>query len=1120
FNTAGKVTISGSYFAPPKNLVVTIGGTQCTLPSVSSDGTSIICSFSADVTVGDFRDPLPVTVVIDTIFTDTKSVFYYNRPNPTITAATSIKYDVPGLVTITGTYFASTNLIVKIGGGPCTGPVVNSETELVCTFQSNVVVSDFKDSLVVSVSVDSVSGSAPVFKYIRPNPIISSATSLVYKAPGQVTISGNYFASDNLIVTIGGNPCSSPVVSQGGNQLTCQFQADVVVSNFVTPLLVFISVDSFTSSNDVFYYTRPNPVITSATSTVYGVPGIVTITGTYFDSDNLLVKIGTLECTSAVVSQTKDSIVCSYPSSEPVDPKFKNPLSVFVSVKSIYTSSKPVFYYIRPLPVITDCSSTVYGTPEQITITGNYFATDTLYVEVGGKECPNASSSSNQITCDFSSDVPVDRAFSDSLNIFVSVDGNFNNTTPVFYYTRPNPVITSSTSTFFSVPGQVSISGKYFDTKDLIVQIGQKDCASLSVDQAGTTISCTFTSDVPVADYGIPLDVFVSVASNSDTQQVFYYAIPSPTIASASSTVYNISGLVTVRGDQFLQDDLVVEIGGVNCQTPVAHTPQNIVCSFPSNATLSSFEDPLNVFVSIKSLYTATQPVFYYTRPNPIIQTCTSLYFNHPGQVTITGTYIASEQLSVSIGGAQCTSPVASADEKSLTCLYQAKVAFKDYRTPLDVTVSVDSKSSTRPLFYYIRPNPIVISSTSTKYLTPGIVTIEGAHFELSESLFVSIGGSICSNAVSNQEGTSITCQYLSDIAVTDSQKPLDVFVNIDSKYNTTKAVFLYVKQDKACPVNVNGLVCSGHGTCSPQFTCSCEQGWESYDCSLENKRPNIPDPSINPNDTSSTIVTPSGTMFDVGIVLINELDPNNNIVHSYNISAIQWNNITKQDNIFVYSTTLLNTGSTLNVKLTVNTLNERIYYDFAGDIIPILPKSIKYQVELQNYTFGATLNTMEFIFKSGISQRGGECVYDESTKTQTSLDSVRSIQMTLNGETLVGTFSDRIVIDDRPSYNKVSKLVDQQITQNGLDTQNVYVSITTAYFQQSVVVDPNFGVLISAQGDEQACKKPFEAWKIGTIVACSTIGVAAAGTTAVMIKKKRAEAAFNTKLSTLSRAD
>jgi len=442
----------------------------------------------------------------------------------------------------------------------------------------------------------------------------------------------------------------------------------------------------------------------------------------------------------------------------------------------------------------------------------------------------------------------------------------------------------------------------------------------------------------------------------------------------------------------------------------------------------------------------------------------------------------------------------------TVTCDFNSPGTFKFIATTM-----IDQTSSV-----VLGYNPTITSSTSTKYGVPGIITIIGSKF-VNLDLHVSIGGSVCQNAKASPNGESITCSFQSDVAMIDNNA-IDVFVGMGTTLNSTKAVFLYTKANE-CPTGSNKQVCSGHGTCNSQLTCDCDKGWESFDCSI-NSGTIIPDPSVNPNDTSSTIITPSGTLFDIGIVLINEIDNNNNIVQSYNVSSINWNNITKQDNQHSYTTTFPNTNATLNVKLTVNTLDERIYYNFAGDVIPILPKSIKYQVELQNYTFSASLNTMEFIFKSGIMKEGGECIYDESTNTQLIGNSVRSIQMTLNGETLIGTFSDRIVLDDRPSYNKVNKLTNDQITKYKLNQESIYVSITTSTFRQSVVVDPNFGVLISSKPDPDACKKPFAAWKVGLIVAAGVIAIALIVGTVMLIKKKKVQADFNAKLKKLNNID
>ncbi|KAF2068862.1 hypothetical protein CYY_009815 [Polysphondylium violaceum] len=420
--------------------------------------------------------------------------------------------------------------------------------------------------------------------------------------------------------------------------------------------------------------------------------------------------------------------------------------------------------------------------------------------------------------------------------------------------------------------------------------------------------------------------------------------------------------------------------------------------------------------------------------------------------------------------------------------------------------------------------SPSIVSATSTKQGVPGKVTIIGNNFK--SGVYVSIGNSECTDPIVSQDSKQIICLFQSNVVVNNTNTALDVLVRIDAVFFTTKPVFLYTKSDKTCPIGRDGLECSGHGICNQQQSiCDCDKGWELFDCSFKyiddnsgsssSEIPNIPEPNVNPNDTSSTIITPSGTTFDIGILLINELDNNNNLLHSFNVGNIQWNNITKQDNIYMYTTTLPNTKSILNVQLTINTLDERVYFNFAGDIIPILPKSIKYQVELQNYTFASSLNTMEFIFKSGIIDKD-ECIYNESNTTQSSGDSIRSIQMTLNGETLIGTFSDRIILDDRPSYNKVDQLTDDQITKYQLNRQSLYISITSNSFKQNVVVDPNFGVLVSSKPDPDACKKEsskFQSWKIGVIVAACVVGVALVITTVMLVQKNRVRAKFEAKL-------
>jgi len=805
--------------------------------------------------------------------------------------------------------------------------------------------------------------------------------------------------------------------------------------------------------------------------------------------------------------------ICQIPSDAPIT-SFKLSAIPLIGEKSSI--------FVGYTPSILSATSTAYGVSGQVTISGSRFSSFDLEVTIGGTACTNpvASLDGTSITCTFAGSVPV-VDFSVYLEVMVSVGGTYVDRLAVFRYIRPSPTIVSITTTYYHVPGSVIISGTYLQySSSLYVTIGGAQCTSPVVGQNGNIISCNFASDVPISDINSYLEIVVDIdGTYSIKSSIFKYVLKNPIVLSSTSTPYNTPGQITIRGLNYYNFNLLVLIAGSPCTNAIAsQNAQEITCDFPSNVPVPDINTPISVTVIIAALYNTSASIFKYSLLNPTITSCSSTYYSIPQQITIIGSNFYNFDLQVKVGQSICSNAVASQDSKQIICDFKSDVQVSDINTPLDVFVSMNSLAaqSTNAVFYYSKPIEISItSSTSTKQNVEGLVTITGSNF-FNDNLQVNIGGSICTNAIATQDTKQIVCSFKSDVTVPNINTPLDVFVSsVHSIFNSTQPVFIYTKPDKTCPIGINGQVCSGHGACNQQFTCDCDKGWESSLCTIRSIPEDnnggiitIPEPSVNENDTSSSIITPSGTMFDVGIVLINEIDinNNNNIVQSFNVSNIKWNNITKDNNKYIYTTTLDNNDkSLLIVQLTINNLDERVYYNFAGDIIPILPKSIKYQIELQNYTFSSSLNTMQFIFKSGIIKEGGDCVYDQSTDTETTTgDTIRTVQMTLNGETLIGTFSDRIILDSRPSYNQVNKLTNDQITKYNLNTQSLYISITTTSFKKTVIVDPNFGVLVSSNPEQDKCNtSKFPAWKIAVIAVCSAIGVALV-TTIILLKKRK----------------
>ncbi|KAF2068506.1 hypothetical protein CYY_010170, partial [Polysphondylium violaceum] len=95
---------------------------------------------------------------------------------------------------------------------------------------------------------------------IKYSPIVKNSTPLKYQVPGIVTIVGEFFLSSstppNVVVKIGGSQCSDVIVNTEGNQITCQFNADVSIVNN-EPLQVSVVVDdTFIGSANVFLYTK------------------------------------------------------------------------------------------------------------------------------------------------------------------------------------------------------------------------------------------------------------------------------------------------------------------------------------------------------------------------------------------------------------------------------------------------------------------------------------------------------------------------------------------------------------------------------------------------------------------------------------------------------------------------------------------------------------------------------------------------------------------------------------------------------------------------------------------------------------------------------------------------
>ncbi|KAM9955563.1 hypothetical protein ACTFIW_007493 [Dictyostelium discoideum] len=406
--------------------------------------------------------------------------------------------------------------------------------------------------------------------------------------------------------------------------------------------------------------------------------------------------------------------------------------------------------------------------------------------------------------------------------------------------------------------------------------------------------------------------------------------------------------------------------------------------------------------------------------------------------------------------------------------------------------------------FLSVSYQPITINSiSSTFYGTPDKVTIVGNSFCTQPN--ITIGGSNCLNPVTkislNNQYDQIVCDYKSDVQGINITHTVNIICEQINSYLFD--AFLY-KLPIPCPTGGSlNKECFGNGVCNENSrTCTCNKGFAGFDCSITQSNPSTP-PIPKVNDTI-TIIETSGNKFDIGIVQIREITFDNIVEKTFNLTNLKWNLQDQQSEFqFIYNTSIntdlknsTNIETIIKVQISINNNSiESQQYDFLGDIITILPNSVKYQVEIQNWSFNNNLNSIQLII---LSQSNSKSNCNDNSGTTNIFkygeDSVRTLELTLsNGQTLVGTFSNRMKVDDRVIRTKIELLSNDKL--NGIPlinraSNNIVTVLTINNFKKNVIIDPSFGLIISNDINTNDSCNDFPKWKIAVIVVCGAVGL------------------------------
>ncbi|KAL3885610.1 hypothetical protein ACJMK2_025660 [Sinanodonta woodiana] len=293
------LTISGNGFVV-SDTVVRLDGTMCTIKSVTL--TQIICVTAAHAAV-----TVTVKVTSKGQSYPSQSFVYTTDASPTIASINPVEGVSGDSLTITGSNFADSGVMVSIDGTACTVTLSNP-TSIICTLG---VHGSGRYPVVVLVAEKGSSNTNVEFSYKLSITAISPSIGSI--AGGQtVTISGQGFDQNATSVTICGNVCNViGTALQSATTFICFTPpADITVGTQSCNVVASASNLVVTLSNGYTYDASLTPSILTVSPARGGTAGgtTVTISGSGFGTTAGEVSV-TIDGSTCTVSSVTDTVI-------------------------------------------------------------------------------------------------------------------------------------------------------------------------------------------------------------------------------------------------------------------------------------------------------------------------------------------------------------------------------------------------------------------------------------------------------------------------------------------------------------------------------------------------------------------------------------------------------------------------------------------------------------------------------------------------------------------------------------------------------------------------------------------------------------------------------------------
>ncbi|EFA74798.1 hypothetical protein PPL_11831 [Heterostelium album PN500] len=304
---------------------------------------------------------------------------------------------------------------------------------------------------------------------------------------------------------------------------------------------------------------------------------------------------------------------------------------------------------------------------------------------------------------------------------------------------------------------------------------------------------------------------------------------------------------------------------------------------------------------------------------------------------------------------------------------------------------------------------------------------------------------------------------------------------------------------------------CGGNGKCVDAL-CQCNEGWSGPSCQSKF----IPQPPPNVDPKSPTTTTDNSNVQLIGTIkieYINELKPSGEIFKQYKLADWKGVKAITSDRFLQYNYTKSIGEIDTNITVVVQWFGETRNVEFAGLNSTMTPGSIKYSVIMDRYIFDSPLNILQVVIEVEVVEMNKDGCIEKQTSPRK--NDIQWVKIRVSDQSFYCRFLNRALVDSR-STAITNTLLDGGGNQS--DILNSKVGMMVPFYENQVIIDPDFSIIIDTESDNSKCgvkSGDNNQWrKIVGIVIGSVLGVAIIVSVSLYLYKRNIVSKENKRMS------